>query len=250
MSAISGVSSLYRSLSSGLRINSAADDAAGLAIAEKLQSASKGYDAGASNAATAKDMINVADGGLGSITDSLQRMRELAVKASNSAIYSNEDISAMQKEVDGLKQQIQDAAKGTEFNKMSLLDGSMADMHIATNPDGTGMSIQMTNTTLEALGIADFNLTGDFDISAIDNAIDMVSSARGNLGATSNALSSRINYNESASFNLTSSRSKIEDLDYGKALTEKEKEKVLEQYRLNMQKKEEENASFIKKMFQ
>lgn len=246
---VSSINSLYTSLSSGYSINKAADNAAGLAIAQKLQSQANGYNVGANNAATMNDLINVADGGISSITDSLQRIRELSVQASNTAVYSSEDISAMQYEIDGLKQSIQDAAKGTQFNTMSLLDGSRADLHVASNPDGTGMSIKMVNTTLESLGIADYDVTKDFDISVIDKALEKVSSARSSLGANSNALSTVINSNSYTSLNLTSAQSRIEDLDYPKAISDLQKERLLEQYKLNMIKKKSEDESLVLRLF-
>ena len=81
----------YQQLSSGKKINSAADNAAGLAIAQKMLSQSNGYDMGTRNAATSQDMVNVADGSLSTITDSLQRIRELGIQASNTAIYGEDD---------------------------------------------------------------------------------------------------------------------------------------------------------------
>lgn len=245
---ITGISQLYKQLASGYKVNSAADNAAGLAIIEKLTSQINGYDVGASNGSIAKDMLQTAEGGLGSIQDSLQRMRELSVQASN-GIYSNDDKLAIQDEIDQLKSSITDAARGTQFNTMNLLDGSMADMQLATNPDGTGMSIKMANATLEALGIADYNIMGSFDISALDDAISAVSSARSNFGSASNALEHTISYNQNASLNLTSSRSKIQDLDYGKALTELEKEKVMQAYQYNMQKKRAEEEKKVLRLF-
>ncbi len=238
----------YSHISSGKRINSGADDAAGLAIAEKLETQTNGYDVGASNAASARDMLNVAEGGLSSINDSLQRMRELSVQASNSALYTSRDLSAMQKEIDQLKQGIQDAAKGTSFNTMSLLDGSMADLNIATNPDGTGMKISMANSTLEALGISDFDVTSDFDISALDKAIEMVNSARSDLGSQSNALESAISYNNLASYNTTASKSRIEDLDMFKEISEQQKNKILQDYQTQFAKKKMEDEANINKM--
>lgn len=248
--AISSIQSQFNQLSSGLRINKAADDAAGLAIAKKLESMSNGYDVGYNNAASGKDMINVANGGLDSMADSLQRMRELSLQASNSAIYSSSDLNAMQEEMDQLKQSIQDAAKGTQFNTMSLLDGSKADYNIASNPDGSGMSIQMKDSTLESLGISDYNITGDFDISAIDKALEKVNSARSSLGAQSNTLDHIMNYNSNASQNLTASQSRIEDLDYPKAISDLKKNQILEQYKMNMTRKQMENNQFVQRLFQ
>lgn len=248
---ISGIGKLdYSHLTSGKRINSAADDASGLAIANKLQSQTRGLDAGTSNAQTATDLLNVADGGLTSIHSSLQRMREISVRASNSAIYGADDLDAMQKEIEQLKFSIQDAAKGTEFNKISLLDGSRADLNIATNPDGTGMEIKLTNATLEALGIADYDVTGNFDMSRLDDAISQVSEARSNIGASTNALESRINYNSNASYNLVGAQSKIEDLDIPQAISDLKKDQVINEYKLFFQKRLMENDSFITKMFQ
>ena len=239
----------YQQLSSGKRINSAADDAAGLAIAEKLQSQSNGYDVGKKNAATSQDMVNVAEGGLASITDSLQRIRELGVQASNSAIYGDSERKMMQQEIDQLKGAISDAAKNTRFNTMSLLDGSMGSSHVASGPDGSGMDINMPNATLAALGIEDFDVTGDFDLSVIDDAIDMVSSARGEMGAAHNRLGYTMNYNSYASLNTTASRSRIEDLDIGQAVSDMKKNDLLQEYRLMMQKKQQEEDGKVLQLF-
>lgn len=238
----------YQQLASGKRINSAADDAAGLAIAEKLETQSNGYDVGKNNAATSQNMINVAEGALGSITDSLQRIRELSVQASNSAIYGDSELNAIQGEIEQLKQGISDVAKNTTFNTMNLLDGSMTGSNIATNPDGSGMKVDMPNATLEALGIKDFDVTGDFDISVIDKALEKVTSQRSELGATTNRLDSAMNFNSYASYNLTASKSNIEDLDMAKAVSEKEKNRILEQYKLMLMKKQISSADGYVKM--
>lgn len=237
----------YNQLSSGKRINSAADDAAGLAIAQKLLTQSNGYDVGSRNAATSQDMTKVAEGALSSISDSLQRIRELSVQASNTAIYGDSERGMLQQEIDQLKQSISDVASQTQFNTMNLLDGSMGESHVAFNPDGSGMSVNMPNATLEALGIADYDVTGDFDISDIDKALEMVTSARGELGATSNRLDYAISYNSYASYNTTASRSRLEDLDYVTAISDMKKNQVLEEYQIMMQKKQEdENGRVIR----
>lgn len=249
---ISGIQSQtdYSSMISGKRINSASDDAAGMAIANKLETQSRGLTQGSANAQTGQDLINVADGALSSIQDSLQRIRELSVQASSSAIYSPGDISAMQKEIDGLKQSIQDTAKGTSFNTMKLLDGSMANINLATNPQGGGLKIQMINSTLESLGIEDYDVTGEFSIKAIDDAIQKVSDARSSLGAQSNSLTHAINTNDYSAFNSAASQSRLEDTDFGKELTEQKKNEVMDQYRLFSIKAQAESESGILKLFQ
>ncbi len=227
----------YQNYASGLRIYSAADDPSGLSMAKKMDSQITGYDVGADNASSGKDALKVADGAMSSIGDSLQRIKELSLQASNSAVMSDDELNSIQKEIDQLKQGIQETAKNTSFNSLKLLDGSTADLKLATNPDGTGQSIQMASSTLETLGIEDFDVTGDFDVSKIDEAIEMVSSKRSDMGAQSNGLDSKISFNNYASYNVTSSKSRIEDLDYGKASVDKEREKILEQYKLQMQKR-------------
>ncbi len=240
---------VYEQLSTGKRINSAADDPAGLAIAEKLETQTNGYDIGGANASASQSMINIADGALASVTDSLQRIRELSIQASNTAVYGEDEINAIQQEIDGLKEHISYVADNTQFNTMNLLDGSMSNFHIATNPDGSGMDIDMPDSTLAALGIADYDVTGSFDISVIDEAINKVNSARSELGANSNRLDYAMNYNSYASYNLTSAKSTIEDLDMPKAISELEKERLLDEYRIMMMKKEQEEKSHVLKLF-
>ena len=142
MAVSNGMYKTYSHISSGKRINSAADDAAGLAIGKKLEREETGLRVGADNAKDGIGALNVADGALDGITDYLQRIRELGVKSMN-GLYSDSDRATIQSEIDQLKEGIQSLAKNTTLNEQKLLDGSMADMHLATNPDGTGMSIQM-----------------------------------------------------------------------------------------------------------
>ena len=224
---------IYQNLSSGKKINKAADDAASLAIAQKLLREEKGLNVGSYNARDGIGVLNVADGALNSITDSLNRMYELGVRAMN-GLYSDSDRASMQKEIDGLKEDIESTAKNTSLNEQKLLDGSMADMHIATNPNGGGMEIRMQNTTLSALGIANFDVTGDFNLDDISNALDKVSAARSEMGASTNRLEHTYNHNMQASENILSSRSRLEDLDIAKAITEKQKNDLLVQYRTMM----------------
>ena len=238
----SGISTDYSQIASGKRINSAADDAAGLTVAKKMESQTKGLDAGTSNAQSGKDALNIADGALGGINDYLQRIYELSVKASN-GLNSGSDLSSMQKEVDQLMQGITETASNTEYSTMKLVDGSMADMSLATNPDGTGQSIKMANATLESLGIDGYDLTGSFDINRITTAMDRVNEARSAGGAASTAMDYAIDYNKYASQNTTAAQSRIEDLDVPKAISEQKKNEVLDEYQMMMQKQKMETES-------
>lgn len=224
----------YTHLSSGKRINTAKDDAAGLAIANKMKVQEAGLKAGAENAGMAIGAANVAEGALGGMSDYLQRIRELAVRSMN-GLNSNADKQIYQKEIDQLKQGIEGLARDTSFNEQKLLDGSMADMAIATSPNGGSMHIQMENSTLDALGIADLDVTSkDFSLDAIDRAMDMVTQRRASLGGATNALEYTRNYNNSASINQLSARSRLEDLDFPKAIAKKKQDEVLGQYRVAM----------------
>ncbi len=240
ISAVSSQMNMYGPISSGKRINSAADDASGLTIAEKMNSQETGLNVGSDNAKDGVSLLNVADGALGQITDSLQRIYELGVKA-GSGLNTGEELGAIQSEVDQLLSDIEGTARGTEFNTMKILDGSMADLELATKPDGTGQKIRMASSTLADLGIEGFDVTKDFDLSKITDAISKVSESRSSMGAQTNALESAVRYNDYAAENTLSSRSRIEDLDMAKAISEKKKQETLNQYQTMMQRMQQNN---------
>lgn len=244
----SGSYDIYSHIAGGKRINSAADDAAGLAIAKKLQVEETGLSVGAENAKSGIGVLNVADGALGGVMDYLQRIRELALRSMN-GLTSDSDKKAYQNEINQLKDGIQSLARDTSLNEQKLLDGSMADLQLATNPNGGGMSIRMENSTLAALGIEDFDVTGDFDLKSIDNAMNMVSERRSYLGASTNRLEHTYNYNTHASLQQLSSGSRLEDLDIGKAVSEKQKQDILSRYRIMIQKKRQEQDGFVTRLF-
>ena len=247
ISSISGYGSdYYGMIASGKRINSAADDAAGLAIAKKLETQATGYDVGSNNAAAGQDMLRVAEGGLSSVLDSLQRMRELSVQAGNTAIYGQDELNAIQDEIEQLKSSINDATANTHFNGMNLLDGSKTSWNLATNPNGSGMEVTTPKTTLEMLGIEDYDVSGgNFDIGALDKAIGKVTGAMSSIGATTNRLQHQMNFNGYASYNLTASQSRIEDLDIPRAVSEKEKERILGEYKLFFMRKQMQDAGNV-----
>ena len=240
---------IYHQLSSGKRINKASDDAAGLAIANKLLTQENGLNIGAQNAKDGVGVLNTADGAMSGMMDDLQRINELSIRSLN-GLYSDSDKAAFQTEINGLKDGIQSLAKNTSLNEQKLLDGSMADMHLATNPNGGGLDIRMENTTLKSLGIAGFDVTGDFDLNDISKAMDMVSKARSNLGAATNRLDHTYNNNMLASENTLASRSRIEDLDMPKAISEKKKQDLLTEYRTMMLRRKMNEDSLITRMFQ
>ena len=234
MSSISGVagsaySNSLSQIASGIKLQSAADGASEMAIVEKQNAQINGLNMGERNAQDAKSLLNVADGAMDGIAE-----------ASNTAVLSDEDRQMIQDEIDQLKQGISDIANNTEFNRKKLLDGSYNDGYIATGPNGSGLMLNIGDSTLQALGIADFDVTGNFSVDTIDNALSKVSSNRSVIGAQSNAIDFTIAYNAIASINLTSASSRLEDTDIAKAASEMDKEKLLQSYQIMLQRKQQE----------
>lgn len=211
-------------LSSGLRINSAADDAAGLAISEKMRGQVRGLDMASKNAQDATSMIQTAEGGLNETHDILQRMRELAVQSSNDT-NTADDRAEIQLEIDDLTNEIDRIATTTQFNGQNLLDqkGGTAGaftFQIGANSDQT-LEVTFADMQATALGVNSMDL-GDATkstaaIDTIDSAIKLVSDERSQLGAKQNRLEHTINNLSTSSENLSSAESRIRDVDYALA---------------------------------
>lgn len=247
MSSISGVSgagdysSLYGKIASGNALPTAADGAAELAVSEKMNAQIGGLDQGSDNISSGMDAIRVKDGALGEVTDYLQRIRELALAASNSFTVSDSDRKIFQEEISHLKEGISQIADITSYNEKKLLDGSTGDLNITTDSNGGATKISGSDSTLKALGIEDFDVTGDFDIRDIDNALKKVSGMRSEAGAKQNSLEYLYNINQTSAYNLTAADSRIEDLDIGKAVGDLDKKRLLDTISVMMQKKREED---------
>ncbi|SFH70205.1 flagellin [Tindallia magadiensis] len=224
---------IFEQMSSGQRINRAGDDAAGLSISEQMRSQIRGTDMGTRNTQDMQNLANTAEGAMNSIHNDLQRIRELAVKAS-SGIMTDSDRKTIQQEVEQLRNNIGDTVRNTEFNQIRLLDGSFQDKNIASSPRGTGIAMTIENTGLEALGIADFDVTGNFDISILDNAIQRVSSARSDLGAMTNRMDSTIANNQVSSENQTAAESRIRDADMAAMINQLNQQQLIQQYQIQV----------------
>jgi flagellin len=216
-------------LSSGLRINRAGDDAAGLAISEKMRGQIRGLEMAAKNSQDAISLIQTAEGALNETHAILQRMRELAVQASNDTNNSN-DRQALQNEMDQLAKEINRIANNTQFNTKDLLKGDFANtalnFQVGANPNQI-ISLTIGNMSAASLGVAlvsDETATGlDISsasasfasvISSIDAAIQTVSNERAKLGAYQNRLEHTINNLGTSAENLTAAESRIRDVDY------------------------------------
>lgn len=235
-----GGSDPYMNISSGLKINSAADDPAGSSIVTGMETQTASAKQNVDNIADMNNALNTADGGLASIHESLGRIRELAVQASN-GILSQDDKSIIQNEINGLMEGIEDVASNTSFNNKSLLDGSFADVHTAQNTDGSGSDISIESSSLTALGIDGFDVTGSFNIDDIDNAISAVSQSRSSIGSASNSFEYATNSLSGKINNVTASMSKIQDANIASEITQLKKNQILDQYKFQMQAMKQKN---------
>ncbi|QAV25768.1 flagellin [Neobacillus thermocopriae] len=220
-------------LSSGLRINRAADDAAGLAISEKMRSQIRGLEVAERNALDAISLIQTAEGALSSVHSMLQRMRELAVQASNGT-NTTDDRNALDQEVQQLITEITRVATSTDFNKTALLDGTFSGVNFQIGANA-GQSITLSigdmrasGLTVNALSITTYS-GAQAAISALDVAIAKVSEERGKLGAYQNRLEHTINNLKAAHENLTASESRIRDTDMAMEMTNFTKNNILNQ---------------------
>lgn len=218
-------------LSSGLRINRAGDDAAGLSISEKMRAQIKGLDMAVKNAQDSISLIQTAEGALTETHAILQRMRELAVQAANDTNVT-EDRNALQDEVDQLAEEITRIAENTEFNSQALLDGTFTDkvFHIGAN-EGQSITVDIGNMDAATLGVESIslldNVGADAAIVSLDSAIETVSTERSKLGAYQNRLEHTINNLQVSSENLTAAESRIRDVDMAKEMMNYTKQQIL-----------------------
>ena len=221
---------VYSKIASGNRINSAADDPAGLAISEKLKSQINGDQKAIQNIESSQDLLKVADGSLDSVLQDLGRVRELAVQAS-SGTYSSDERSIIQNEINSLFSNIQNNVQNTEFNTKKLIDGSFTNQQLGVGANGQGTEMTLQDSGLEALGLDGFSVEGEFSLETIDSAIQRVSESRGQIGANINGLQSNLNNTRVSEINQQSAQSSIADLDIAKAVMELNKQNILNQYK-------------------
>ncbi|MDQ0205638.1 flagellin N-terminal helical domain-containing protein [Alkalicoccobacillus murimartini] len=220
-------------LSSGLRINRAADDAAGLAISEKMRSQIRGLEMAERNALDGVSLMQTAEGAMQEVHSMLQRMRELAVQASNDTNDSF-DREQIQAEIKELSDEIDEISKKTEFNSKKLLNGTLSGIQFQIGPNANQFVTfeipQMDSGTLGITGIdVSTNEAANQAIEDLDEAIKRVSQSRSTLGAIQNRLEHTINNLQVTKENLTSSESRIRDADMALEMTEFTRNNILNQ---------------------
>ena len=226
-------------LSSGLRINSAADDAAGLAISEKMRSQIRGLNQAESNAQDGISLIQTAEGALQQTTDILQRMRELVVKTENTGVLSEKDQEALTVEVQALKDEIDRIANSTTFNGKALLSGKCdgtsgndaLKFKIGANTN-TGDTLELTigSMTADTLKVSEIKIKENpaGALKSIDAAIVAVSSQRAKLGAVQNRMEYAIESLSTTAENLTAAESRIRDVDMADEMVSYTKNNILQ----------------------
>jgi flagellin len=221
-------------LSSGLRINRAGDDAAGLAISEKMRGQIRGLDMATKNAQDGISLIQTAEGALNETHSILQRVRELAVQSANDT-NTDDDRAELQKEVAELTKEVTRISTDTEFNTKKLLDGAGVSGAIFQIGANTGQSISLSigNMGAISLGISTVTIatqTGaNAALATLDSAIKSVSSERAKLGANQNRLEHTINNLGTTSENLSAAESRVRDVDMAKEMMNQTKNNILAQ---------------------
>ncbi|TYR80132.1 flagellin [Priestia megaterium] len=223
-------------LSSGLRINRAADDAAGLAISEKMRSQIRGLEMAERNALDGISLIQTAEGGMQEVHSMLQRMSELAVQSSNGTYQDGVDRESIDAEVTQLKQEIDRIASTVKFNGIPLLDGTTTNIQFQISPDQPASALTLpiianvTTTGLLINGLTVGTAAGaSAAIPVIDEAISKVSGFRSTLGAAQNRLEHTMSNIRTMGENLTASESRIRDADMAEEMTEFTKNNILNQ---------------------
>lgn len=231
---VKAVSKNTEKLSSGYKVNRAADDAAGLSISEKMRNQIRGINQAVSNAEDGQYLIQTAEGNMNEIHSILQRMGELATKAAND-VNQSVDRDAIKEEIKQLTSEIDSISSKAAFNGIKLLNGSMSAgkyLQVGAN-SGENMKIEIGKLTASALGVSSLSVSSHGNaadsMDKITAAIKQVSEERSKLGAIQNRLDYTINNLENYSENLTASESNIRDTDMAKEMVNYSKNNILQQ---------------------
>ena len=234
------LSTSMQRLSSGLRINSAVDDAAGLAIATRMDAQYRGMNVAVRNANDGISLAQTADGGLSTLTNMVQRMRELAVQASNGTNTSG-DLSAMNQEYTQLAAEVSRTVSSVQFNGQSLLDTS-ADFSFQVGAN-SGQTITIAASSLNvATGDLGAVATGTYDtldtthtsgnaanISGLDLALTAINNARANIGAVQSRFTNTIDFLQTAALNQDAAKGRIMDANFAQETSNLSRAQILQQ---------------------
>jgi flagellin len=234
LAAVSGrLQGNFARLSSGLRIATAADDAAGLGISERMRSQIRSYAVSGRNAQDGVSLAQTAEGALNETSSNLARMRELAVQAANGTLSSG-DRAVLDTEFQALASEIDRVASQTSFNGVQLLDGSSTgfSIQVGINANET-ISVSLSDASSSTLGLGTLSVSSatgaSSALAAIDTAINSVTTARGNLGAAQNRLTSSIASIANVRETLSAAESRIRDVDVALETSDLTRNMILQQ---------------------
>ncbi|MDG6096000.1 flagellin [Alteromonas oceani] len=230
------LSTSFERLSSGFRINSASDDAAGLQISDRMTSQIQGLNQAVRNANDAISLTQTAEGALSEVTTSLQRIRQLAVQSQN-GINSSADRVALQKEVSALKTEMSRIATDTQFGGVDLLSGTYSAKFLVGANGGQTISVNLSRAGggygTSGLSLSNLSVSSVAGASAaltsIDSAISTIGGARADLGALQNRFQSTIRNLSSISENVSAARSRIRDTDFASETAELTRNQIIQQ---------------------
>jgi flagellin len=243
-----GIAKSMERLSSGYRINRAADDAAGLAISERLKAQVKGIGQAQRNVQDAVSVVQTAEGALNEVHSMLQRTRELAVQYKNGSL-SESDKTSIQSEVNQLASEVAQIGEDTEFNGIKLMnEKATVTFQVGAN-DGEVISVS-TISLGEAVKAAAFEFGSEEDIKQIDEAIESVSSQRAEFGAVQNRLEHTLNNLAVYQENLSASESRIRDVDMASEMVEFTKLQILQQAGTSMLAQAQQSGSSVLSLLQ
>ncbi|MEP0356987.1 MAG: flagellin [Paraglaciecola sp.] len=234
------LSTSFERLSSGFRINSASDDAAGLQITDRMTTQIQGLNQAARNANDAISLTQTAEGALNEVTTSLQRIRTLAVQSQN-GINSSADRTALQKEVTALKNEISRIASDSQFGDIDILAGSFSAKFLVGANGGQTISVNLSRTNgygADGLGVGATTVetTGGASaaLTAIDGAISSIGGVRADLGALQNRFQSTVRNLTNISENVSGARSRIRDTDFATETAELTRNQIVQQASLSV----------------
>ena len=241
-------------LSTGKRINSAMDDAAGLAVASKMTAQIRGDAVAIRNANDGISLAQTAEGAIGEVSNILQRLSELAVQSANGTITSS-DRSNLTQEVTQLTAQVSDIASKTNFNGTNLLDGSVSGLTLQVGTKATDtVSVSIGKFDLTTLGLNAIDLStqtgASSALTAINSAITTVASGQAQLGAIESRLQSTVSNLTTTVTNLNDSRSRIEDADFSAETTNLAKSQILSQAATAMLAQANQSQQSVLKLIQ
>lgn len=232
-----GMNQRLRKVASGLRVNEAADDAAGLAISEGMRAQMRGTTQSVQNLQDGLSMLQTAEGGISSIQGNLQRMRELSLQAANDTV-GQEGREAIQSEIDQIVEEIDRSTETVQFNNQQLLNGDVseseggAELHAGADRDET-INVSISNMDSQALGVDSIDVTSqegaEQAVETLTTAVNQVSTERANVGAAQNRLEETVGFLQIQNENTMASESQIRDADMASETTQLAQDRIMTQ---------------------